>query len=76
MTEVSRNHLLFRMELKSLSASSIRFYYEGETEREREEKTGCERTGILLLYTGHREGGIKNLRFSIIACIILQENLI
>ena len=33
MTEVSRNHLLFRMELKSLSASSIRFYYEGERER-------------------------------------------
>ena len=28
MTEVSRNHLLFRMELNSLRASSIRFWRE------------------------------------------------
>ena len=52
MTEVSRNHLLFRMELKSLSASSIRFYYEREREREREreKKTGCEWTDKLFHY--------------------------
>jgi len=37
MTDVSRNHLLFRIELNSRSASSIRFW--GEEGREEEERT-------------------------------------
>jgi len=41
MTEVSRNHLLFRIELNSRSASSIRFWGgEGKEEEERTHRRG------------------------------------